>query len=175
MFMLSPCPHFRCDIFALEALRNILILFYQIFSGEAPFQHLPEEEIRQAVVVDQERPDRPEDDDAVERGLDVKMWTLLERCWADNRTSRPSFQEIAALLEAWLGPEAAPFTNSETDMTGASSKRGVCVSRLPRSLPGGDYLPRHLHRIDIYGRKPYPRHAIASRYIENARTQADTS
>ncbi|KAF8633770.1 hypothetical protein AX15_001276 [Amanita polypyramis BW_CC] len=45
-----------------------------------------------------ERPDRPDDKHAIERGLDEKMWELLWSCWAPNGEDRPSIDELISRL-----------------------------------------------------------------------------
>ncbi|KDR79461.1 hypothetical protein GALMADRAFT_1241402 [Galerina marginata CBS 339.88] len=84
--------NFATDVYAFA------MTAYQVFTGEAPFQHLPEDDIRQVVVVDRERPERPEGTDVVVRGLTDSMWHLIERCWADNRSERPKFEEVAKAI-----------------------------------------------------------------------------
>lgn len=91
---------FQVNFTTGETVDIALILFSQIFTGEAPFQHLPEDDIRQVVVIECQRPERPEGREAVDRGLTDILWKLLERCWADNRKLRPKFPEITAIFES---------------------------------------------------------------------------
>ena len=39
------------------------------------------------------KPERP-GDDVTERGLDNKLWALMERCWEDDPDARPTIQEV---------------------------------------------------------------------------------
>lgn len=39
-------------------------------------------------------PERPQDADAIERGLDNRMWALLCVCWSKDPQSRPSIDEL---------------------------------------------------------------------------------
>ena len=70
----------------------------QIFTGRAPFQHLPEDELSRAVR-DGIRPERPEAGGLWQRGLTNEVWRLLEWCWASEMKSRLRFEGIAQKLE----------------------------------------------------------------------------
>ncbi|KAF5365307.1 hypothetical protein D9758_005450 [Tetrapyrgos nigripes] len=67
---------------------------YQILSDEAPFQYLPEEHLYECVVDRKIRPERPEGDSLVKRGLTDEVWELIGRSWADERSRRPQFKDI---------------------------------------------------------------------------------
>lgn len=62
-------------------------------TGDKPFNHL-----RHPVSVilqrrDGLKPVRP-GPEVTARGLDDKMWALMERCWVDEPDARPTIQEI---------------------------------------------------------------------------------
>ena len=51
-------------------------------------------------IDNKERPDRPQDVRAVERGLDDNMWELLCLCWAQDSQDRPSIDELVTQLRS---------------------------------------------------------------------------
>ncbi|KDQ09478.1 hypothetical protein BOTBODRAFT_179023 [Botryobasidium botryosum FD-172 SS1] len=54
------------------------------------------------MVLDSQFPERPLDKDAVERGLDDRMWALMKRCWSVDPKQRPSAVVIFDHLKAAL-------------------------------------------------------------------------
>ena len=67
-------------------------------TDEAPFQNIPEEDIRRTVVEYKARPDRPGGHEFIARGLTDSIWELIETSWVQEKTGRPTFTEIAARL-----------------------------------------------------------------------------
>ena len=67
-------------------------------TDEAPFQNIPEEDIRPAVLEYQNRPNRPREHKFVTMGLTDAVWELIETSWAQEERDRPKFTEIAARL-----------------------------------------------------------------------------
>ncbi|KAJ8599661.1 hypothetical protein CTAYLR_005408 [Chrysophaeum taylorii] len=77
------------------------ITLYEIVSRARPWPSLTPVEIARAVVQRNERPDiKP----LSEGGPDLApLVALLQRCWAQHPDDRPSFADINAHLDMWLG------------------------------------------------------------------------
>ncbi|KAI9032033.1 kinase-like domain-containing protein [Hyaloraphidium curvatum] len=70
-----------------------MVCYEVVDEGGYPFQGLGALLIREAV----KQGDRPERPDAV----DDRMWTLMQRMWAQNQAERPTFVEVCAEMEGW--------------------------------------------------------------------------
>ena len=105
-------------------------------TDEAPFQNIPEEDIRDVVVRDEDRPDRPDrpsEGEFIDRGLTDSVWGLIEISWTQEKTARPQFTELAARLRPLiLYPEAG--YNSAATVYRASSLETSVIDRLKRSV-----------------------------------------
>lgn len=67
-------------------------------TGEHPFSHIkrtPEVLIR---MQNGDRPHRPTNPEVPLRGLDDAMWALLQECWQEDPTHRPTIVDILARL-----------------------------------------------------------------------------
>ncbi|WVR08680.1 hypothetical protein IAU60_005738 [Kwoniella sp. DSM 27419] len=64
---------------------------YEIITDMVPFGHVDDSIVRKAVQ-NGERPEQPAD-------VDHRLWDLVERCWAQDSSSRPTFAEILTELE----------------------------------------------------------------------------
>jgi len=88
----------------------------ELFTGQLPFSYLSESTPSIfKMVLDGKFPERPLDKDVVSRGLDDKMWGLMENCWNINPTQRPSAAVILDHLEAAL--QAHPRDDSDSDIS----------------------------------------------------------
>ncbi|KAK7457859.1 hypothetical protein VKT23_010203 [Stygiomarasmius scandens] len=90
--LLRGTNNFKSDIYAWA------MTVYQIMTDEAPFQYLPEEDLRDIVAIQDVRPEKPDDPVILQRGLTDVLWGLLEQCWIKDRNLRPTFQDISKSL-----------------------------------------------------------------------------
>ncbi|THU90223.1 kinase-like protein [Dendrothele bispora CBS 962.96] len=77
------------DIYALGCT------MYEILSGRIPFSHI---RISTAIifhVLSGKRPQRPEDNETISD----EIWQLIEACWAQESTTRPSATEVGTRLQ----------------------------------------------------------------------------
>ncbi|TDL26203.1 kinase-like protein [Rickenella mellea] len=81
----------RSDIFSF----GMTVL--ELITGNRPFNEQKSAEALR-LIGDGVRPERPTGPVVVARGLDDKMWKLLEECWAQKPEDRPTIQEVLARL-----------------------------------------------------------------------------
>lgn len=70
----------------------------QIFTHKQPFSGVKH---MTAVVIQSargDRPPRPTDPLVIARGLDDKLWYLMERCWSGEPSMRPDIHTVIAEL-----------------------------------------------------------------------------
>src|ERR1700678_1072321 len=69
-----------------------------MFSGKIPFEGV---ELRQLGLILQKgkRPSLPADDLSRRRGLSAKMERLIQDCWTQNPTKRPSAEKVVERLK----------------------------------------------------------------------------
>ena len=67
-------------------------------TGSEPFANIKRQPEVLMRMLRGERPVRPTDPEVVARGLDDKMWGILERCWAHAPEDRPTIEEVLAEL-----------------------------------------------------------------------------
>ena len=71
----------------------------QIFSGEIPFQDIScWSSLRSDVVKYGKRPAKPEPQDDIGRELDDKLWSLIEACWSQEPSNRPTAETVSLRL-----------------------------------------------------------------------------
>lgn len=69
----------------------------QVFSGELPFARLKDGAVLTQVALHDKRPPRPSEP-ATRRGLDDRIWSLIQNCWRTKPADRPDMSEVASLL-----------------------------------------------------------------------------
>lgn len=62
-----------------------------MYTGELPYFKLTDNQIIYAVTFRGSRPTLPEDDQT--RGLNDKIWNLLEDCWEEDPSERPTITQ----------------------------------------------------------------------------------
>ena len=71
----------------------------QIFSGDIPFQDIScWSSLRSDVVKYGKRPAKPEPHDDIGRELDDKLWSLIEECWSQESSNRPTAEIVSLRL-----------------------------------------------------------------------------
>ena len=71
----------------------------QIFSGDIPFQDISRwSSLRSDVVKYGKRPARPQLQDDIGREFDDKLWSLIEECWSQEPSNRPTAVTISLRL-----------------------------------------------------------------------------
>ncbi|KAJ3004989.1 UNVERIFIED_CONTAM: hypothetical protein HDU68_004823, partial [Siphonaria sp. JEL0065] len=78
---------------------SFAMTLFQVVSGESPFDpyNATYDNICKWVYVEQYRPDRPEDG----QFIPDRCWNLIQDCWKQTSTERPSFVEIVATIQGW--------------------------------------------------------------------------
>ena len=71
-----------------------------MFSGELPFHEIPRDYSVILAVMSGKRPRRPLHDMCRIRGLSNDLWDLIEICWADRPSDRPTASQIMERLYA---------------------------------------------------------------------------
>ncbi|KDQ53654.1 hypothetical protein JAAARDRAFT_698226 [Jaapia argillacea MUCL 33604] len=72
---------------------------YEIFTGLAPFAHLPNDLVHAYVTKEDRRPERPSDLDVVVHGLDDSMWDIVLECWCRESSARPRAVDLVRRLD----------------------------------------------------------------------------
>ncbi|KAF8198255.1 kinase-like domain-containing protein [Mycena galopus ATCC 62051] len=77
-------------------------LCIEIYSGEHPFWHIPQEMAVVIRVLDEERPPRPSSSGPPDgtRAMSDRLWAIVEACWAHQPSDRPEMNEILGLIMA---------------------------------------------------------------------------
>ncbi|KAF9784468.1 kinase-like domain-containing protein [Thelephora terrestris] len=70
------------------------MLAYEIFSGRMPFHDKLDTEAVMIVTTTNQRPPRP-----IHQELSGELWHMIERCWQEDPSQRPTIQEVVAFLE----------------------------------------------------------------------------
>jgi len=84
-------------------------------TGDAPFKSLHEDDIRQVVLKEGQRPQRPKEPEFLERGLTSPMWGLMKLFWADDEQNRPQFLGIVQSMERLNNTTASAKPDSDDD------------------------------------------------------------
>ena len=71
-----------------------------MFSGELPFHEIPRDYSVILAVMQGKRPRRPLHDMCQTRGLTDDLWNLIEQCWTDRPSDRPTASHIMEFLHA---------------------------------------------------------------------------
>jgi len=69
----------------------------ELMTHKRPFAMVPTRRIA-IVLLNKERPERPDEPEVRARGLDNKLWAILQRCWAEEAEDRPKIEEVLAEL-----------------------------------------------------------------------------
>jgi hypothetical protein len=71
----------------------------QIFSGDPPFKDISSWPLlRSNVVKSANRPAKPQSQADIDRGLDDKLWSLIEDCWSQMPSKRPTAATVSLIL-----------------------------------------------------------------------------
>ena len=71
----------------------------QIFSGEMPFQDIScWSSLRSHVVNYAKRPAKPQPQDDTGHEFDDKLWSLIEECWSQEPSNRPTAATVSLML-----------------------------------------------------------------------------
>ncbi|KAJ8077740.1 hypothetical protein PM082_002173 [Marasmius tenuissimus] len=102
----------RSDIYAYAGV------CYEIFTGKQPFYKLHDMAIFDAVVIREERPDRPDE----ARELSDSIWDIMVSCWHYDQQLRPSAGDVFARIGELKNPKtgAAVRTRSAPDSSSLS-------------------------------------------------------
>lgn len=94
----------------------------QVLTGHRPFHRLSILETVLAVVTGK-RPGKPHD--AKFLGFSDSLWELLQSCWSEDSSDRPTAQQLFAYLSevshTWVPPTVYPARESDTDSDSSGS------------------------------------------------------
>ena len=110
----------------LRSLRLSLIYPSQVLTGLRPFHRLCSYEPVAAILKGQ-RPDKPIDAESL--GLSCDLWGLVQLCWAESISTRPTAQRLFVHLSqgslGWAPPQVYPaneidaFGITDSDSSGS--------------------------------------------------------
>jgi len=132
--------HFGSDIYAFACV------CYEIFTGKVPFFELANEIAVGIKVIGGYRPLKPEI-------IPDKVWTLLEACWAQSHSNRPSMTQIRQRIVGPSMPGLSPPFMADWDET-CSARFRRSVQKWPPLLPSVNAIQRYLGEpnIEAWGR-----------------------
>lgn len=87
-----------------------------------------------------ELPQRPVVEEVIARGLDDRMWEIMESCWAIDPSSRPADRELVVILGQLHGASEATESLSIVEGTSLAALRLTEVPEAP---------PRPVKRIRL--------------------------
>jgi len=73
--------------------------FFQLITNQQPYsyiKHTTEVVIKSATGA---RPNRPTEPHIIARGLDDHLWELMNTCWNNDSTARPTIDKVLAQLQ----------------------------------------------------------------------------
>ena len=82
-----------------------ILVVTQLFTSLQPYAHLPDDDLVLHQIAQGQKPVIPEnaEDLAIERGLSDAVCILMESCWYDLPTDRPTCHNITRTLHAIMG------------------------------------------------------------------------
>ena len=81
----------------------------QVLTGKSPFNHTTVHECIHAII-EGVRPERPKDAEVI--GLSDALWKLIQACWSEDRTQRPSIRVIVDVVDAAAAKWNIPMSPS---------------------------------------------------------------
>ncbi|KLO11001.1 kinase-like protein [Schizopora paradoxa] len=79
---------------------SLAMTVLELMTGQVPFNQTRRTTSVLIAATDGLRPERPTDPAVEARGLDDRLWDLMNRCWAQEPEDRPSIKEVNDELEA---------------------------------------------------------------------------
>ena len=109
----------------------------QVFTGFVPFYEHPRDSTVIFKIVEGKRPSRPPAGNLawVQWGLTDVIWELMEDCWRQDPTSRPTAEDIVARLHSQGRADGRPVGGWGTDMSPAHFRS---IANADRSHPSID-------------------------------------
>ena len=109
----------------------------QVLTGLRPFHHLG----HYAVVITVQKGERPrKPDNAASLGLSDTLWRLIEMCWSEPPSTRPTAQEllhhIRNVSHVWVPPPEYPISDDLEGGVGTDITTGDERSRVTSALAG---------------------------------------
>lgn len=93
----------------------------QVLTGLRPFHHLYVDKQILLAIIRGERPEKPLDAESL--GLSDALWGLLQSCWSESSSARPTAQRLLCYLSSaaptWVSPLVYPTI--ETDVNNSDS------------------------------------------------------
>jgi hypothetical protein len=71
------------------------LTFRQVLTGQQPFSDIKPLELAYRISCGL-RPEKPANAEAI--GVSDSLWSLIQKCWDDEKTRRPQIQEVMATL-----------------------------------------------------------------------------
>ena len=108
----------------------------QILAGRQPFHNMSDVEVILAVY-NHEHPSRPPITDHAtfhSRGLDDRMWALMEECWNADPDKRPTASALCDLLSTMHVASCGPTTHADGE--DVLSKGRTQMSAVNVDIPG---------------------------------------
>ena len=150
-------PSFTSDIYALAMViyevRDLLRLLrwsgtdfrpqHQVLTGAPPFVNRQKPELACQVVLEDERPPRPNNWEAL--GITNEIWDLLVLCWAKDASSRPAVSDVVRCLKGaekhWTADPTAFLLASEAGVQEVISMKPEKAQKIADDL---DKVRRHV-------------------------------
>ena len=134
----------------------------QIFSGDSPFKDISWWLSLRSNVKPANRPAKPRPQIAIDRGLDDKLWSLIEDCWSQEPSDRPTAEMSSLRLRDVNGfPVNTGFVQSHSTLKQQDRNISVNDEHFTAGRAGG-VVTRNQPNVD----SPLARHQILRNYTE---------
>jgi len=137
----TPTP--EADIYAFG------LVIFQVLTGEIPFRGVQHSALVYSVVLDEKRPDKPENASTI--GLSDSLWDFTQRCWDGKMELRPEVGEVVTHLEEavanWTGlmppcPQTKNVAYDPTEDTSDSITYNGLFLLSPNAVPENPIEPQ---------------------------------
>ena len=119
-----------------RSLKLPLFTWSQVLTGLRPFYRKFPPTAVPAAILKGERPERPLDAESL--GFSDALWELVESCWSESMSARPTAQRLFDCLSpaslAWIPPPVYPVASGDIEDTTSSGSSGSLGKPLASSV-----------------------------------------
>ena len=118
-----------CSLMSSSFIRPQVLTGLRPFYRKSPYTAVP-------AILRGERPERPVDAESL--GFSDALWELVESCWSESISTRPTAQQLFDHLSpaslAWTPPPVYPIARGDMEETASSGSSGSLGKSLASSV-----------------------------------------